>query len=191
MKENKIKNEFYEKFFEHLGKSERWDAFCIIADHLIDLSRPVNITETGCAREMGSWESDGKSTFVFNWLAVKTGGTATSIDISKENIEYAKTFAKENRFILGDSVEAIRKMENIEDQDLFYFDSYDVTGDYRSPMHHLAELSSSLIRMKSGCLVAVDDCDMPFGKGKYVSKIMDEINAQKIIEGKINLWVKP
>jgi len=75
--------DFDAQFSRHLGNTRRWHAFRLIVADLIARGRPVNIVETGCARQPDNWAGDGQSTLVWDWLLDKVGGTGLSMDISQ------------------------------------------------------------------------------------------------------------
>lgn len=182
---------FREEFFGVLGNTKRWNAFSTISSHLFELQRPVHIAETGCLRIVGNWEGDGQSTAVWGWVAQRTGGSLTSIDISSTSVNAAKAVVPWANIVLSDSICALREIPSPEALDLLYLDSYDVTGWYDSPLHHVGELAAIYERLKSGCLIAVDDCELKNGKDKYIRMIMSDVGAEQICSGYINAWVKP
>ncbi len=54
--------DFDAQFAKHLANTRRWGAFRMIVADLIARGRPVNIVETGCARQPDNWAGDGQST---------------------------------------------------------------------------------------------------------------------------------
>ena len=181
---------FEEEFYPRLGASKRWQAILEISRALLGMAREVNILETGSLRIPGNWEGDGQSTVVWGWIAARTGGKLTSVDISQDSIRTASSAVPEANFINSDSITALRGLAGVGLFDLVYLDSYDVTGKYDSPLHHMGELAAIYDKLKSGCLVAVDDCDFKHGKDRYIRMFMSDIGAKQICSGYINCWEK-
>ncbi len=184
--------EFDREFRSKLGDDRRWPAFKTIAYYLLSKQEPVHIAETGCAREAHNWSGDGQSTQVWNWIIERTGGTAMSFDISEKSVAYAKSVAPLVDIHCIDSVQGLRMMPNPERLDLVYLDSYDLTSGIESPTHHLAELTSIYPRLKSGCLIAVDDCvNEQHGKHRFVRDWLAILGVKPIQESYVTVWRKP
>ena len=134
--------DFDKKFMKYLGSTRRWGAFRTIVADLIARGRPVNIVETGCAREPDNWAGDGQSTLVWDWLLDNLGGTGLSMDINEDNCRAAASQVQHFKVACVDSVVGLRTMVKPETLDFLYLDSYDLTETIDSPTHHLAELAS-------------------------------------------------
>lgn len=183
---------FVKKFKKHfVDDTLRWDAFQYIAKRLDSLRKPIFIVETGCMRQPGNWMGDGQSTVLFGWIAKETGGLIMSIDISEENIETVKTHVPNVNAINMDSILALRKIADAETIDLLYLDSMDLTKDWRSPLHHVGELAAIYDRLKSGCLIAVDDNTGMYGKDRYIRMFFGDIGLRPIYTGYVTIWEKP
>ena len=184
--------DFDAKFARHLDNTRRWQAFRIIADDLIRRKRPVNIVETGCARQPDNWAGDGQSTLVWDWLIHKVGGTGLSMDISKENCAAAAAQVQHFKVACVDSVVGLRTMVQPEKIDFLYLDSYDLTDGIESPTHHLAELTSIYPRLPSGCIIAVDDCKSEtHGKHRFVRDWLLSLGVRPLLESYVTVWRKP
>ena len=167
-------------------------AFEFIYHRLASHGRPVRIVETGCARQMDNWAGDGQSTLVWDWILRDLGGTGVSFDIASESVAYASSQVSRMEVRQLDSVTALRQLEHPESIDLLYLDSFDLTDTIDSPAHHLAELASVYARLRSGCVIAVDDCvNEEYGKHRFVSGWMRSMGVQPIVASYVSVWVKP
>ena len=167
-------------------------AFEFIYHRLASLGRPVRIVETGCARQMDNWGGDGQSTIVWDWILRELGGTGVSFDISPESVAYASSQVSVMEVQRLDSVIALRQLDDIKSIDLLYLDSYDLTESIDSPAHHLAELASVYPRLKSGCIIAVDDCvNEEHGKHRFVRSWLESMGVNPIVSTYVSVWVKP
>jgi len=190
----RVKSKFYSEFSEKLGPSQRWHAFSLIYEYLSKLERPVSIIETGTARKSDDWIGDGNSTAVWDFIARETSGRLTSIDIDKDAIDSVKERFPETNAIESDSVTALRNLYSIKDADLVYLDSMDYSEgqEQASSLHHAAELCSIYSDLKSGCLIAIDDCFSPVhGKHAIASAVLSIVGAEKVLESYISVWRKP
>jgi hypothetical protein len=184
--------EFDRSFRSKLGEERRWPAFKTIAYYLLAKQEAVHIAETGCARKADNWNGDGQSTQVWNWIIERTGGSLVSFDIDPKAVAYAKSVAPLADVHCIDSVQGLRMIPNPERLDFLYLDSYDVTDGIDSPTHHLAELTSIYPRLKSGCLIAVDDCKANGnGKDRFVRDWLHIIGVMPLLESYVTIWRKP
>ena len=184
--------DFDAEFAKHLENTRRWGSFRTIVADLIARGRPVNIVETGCARQPNNWDGDGQSTLIWDWLLDKVGGTGLSMDISQENCAAAAAQVQHFKVACVDSVVGLRTMVQPETIDFLYLDSYDLTETIDSPTHHLAELASVYARLPSGCMIAVDDCvTEQHGKHRFVRDWLARMGVQPVVRGYVTVWVKP
>lgn len=182
---------FIREFQPFLGNTSRWSGIEEIATRLYALQRNVSIVETGCARQLNNWSGDGMSTQLWSFIIDDIGGTATSIDISEQNIAFARTIAPNVNFICGDSIIKLRQIEEPENIDLLYLDSYDFDGTSDAAFHNACELSSIYPRLRSGCIIAIDDCITPkLGKHLLSSALLNGIDVQPAINGYVSVWQK-
>ena len=184
--------EFDRAFKRAVGEEHRWPAFKIIAYYLLAKQGPVHIAETGCARQVDNWCGDGQSTQVWNWIIERTGGSVISFDISPAAVAYAKSVAPLADVQCIDSVQGLRQLQNPEQLDFLYLDSYDLTDGIESPTHHLAELASVYPRLPSGCIIAVDDCmgDQK-GKHRFVLAWLGSLGVLPVLQSYVTVWRKP
>lgn len=167
-------------------------AFEFIYHRLASLERPVKIVETGCARQVDNWGGDGQSTLVWDWILQQVGGSGVSFDISPESVAYAQAQVSLMVVKQQDSVIGLREITEPEQIDFLYLDSFDLTDGIDSPTHHLAELTSVYHRLRSGCVIAVDDCvNEQHGKHRFVRGWLASMGVQPIIESYVSVWVKP
>lgn len=98
--------------------------------------RPINILELGCARDFNSRLGDGWSSFHFLEYISKYGGSFTTIDLVKENVENCITMLKTHpkfndlksnlNFLVGDALKVLEdKLYHNEDTHLIYLDVSD------------------------------------------------------------------
>jgi trans-aconitate methyltransferase len=153
------------------------------------------IVETGTAWDRGNWGGQGQSTLVWDWLAKRLPDLSViSIDIRDIAVETASSQASNVRFICGDSVRALSKIENPESIRLLYLDSFDWTEQLNldSSFHHMAELATIWPLLPSGCMVAVDDRhDALKGKHWLVAAFMQKLGISPVFEEYQIGWIKP
>lgn len=184
--------EFEFNFSKHLKGTQRWEPFKFIMLKLEQLGRPVFVVETGTARQIENWAGDGQSTLIWDWLCRRFGCHAYSIDINREAIETAKRQCTSVRLVQDDSIDFLRNMHGAETIDLLYLDAYDWTGNGLSELHHVGELAAIYERLRSGCLIAVDDCHAEkSGKHVLVKAFFDSIQVAPKFSGYITIWQKP
>ena len=184
--------EFDRAFKGKVGDEHRWPGFKLIAYYLLAKQEPIHIAETGCARERDNWYGDGQSTQVWNWIIERTGGSLISFDINPNCVAYAKSVAPLADVRCIDSVQGLRQLQNPEQLDFLYLDSYDLTDGIESPTHHLAELAAVYPRLRSGCIIAVDDCmgDQK-GKHRFVRDFLSRLGVEPVLRSYITVWRKP
>ena len=184
--------EFDREFRSKVGENHRWPGFKTIAYYLLAKQEPVHIAETGCARQEHNWSGDGQSTQVWNWIIERTGGSLVSFDIDAKAVAYAKSVAPLADVHCIDSVQGLRLMPNPEQLDFLYLDSFDLTDGIESPTHHLAELTAIYPRLKSGCIIAVDDCKSEtHGKHRFVRDWLMILGVRPVLESYVTVWRKP
>jgi hypothetical protein len=118
------------------------------------------IIETGTLRNPGNWK-DGQSARLFTEFVDYYGGRVRSVDISADAVASAKNYLNSERFVVycNDSVEFLQQQTDLDQVDLFYLDSWDVTweNDSASADHHLKEFLAIEPYLQPGTLVAIDD----------------------------------
>lgn len=189
MMSNQTNDDIKEILQEFEKTDARLSAFSFITNELLGLHKEVVIVETGCVRQAGNWSGDGQSTVVFDRIVNRCGGKLTSIDISPESCAVARRLVPNANVICADSIATLRSLLNAESIDLLYLDSYDATGHFDSPLHHMGELAAIYTRLKDGCMIAIDDC-FDGGKHKYVARFFEDIGIKPLIEGYITVWRK-
>jgi hypothetical protein len=183
---------FAQQFGFKLAQYQRYEAFKLICEHLISLGRPVKIVETGCVRAKDNWAGDGQSTLIWDWVISQVGGSATSIDLDPQACETAIRLAPRAKVICGDSVDSLMYLTDKSEIDFLYLDSMDWDGTGESALHHLDELSVCWDHLKSGTLIAVDDCfDDGRGKGQMIRSRLDKVGIVPILDSYVTIWKKP
>lgn len=140
-----------------------------IIEKLVSLNRPITIVETGTM-----WVdlniNMGAFTYVFGDLIKNhTGGKLITIDISEQNInkckEHTKEFSDVIQYVVSDSVSYLESLsdEEVQQFDLIYFDSYDLSipDPVPSQLHHYRELAAVYKRLRQDVYLAVDDNFLP------------------------------
>lgn len=119
-----------------------------------------NIVETGTLRTPGNW-MDGQSARLFTEFVDLYGGQMRSVDIDSTACEAARNSIVSTNFSvsLSDSVEYLKSLDDLDQVDLFYLDSYDVdwNNDTDSADHHLKEFMVIEPFIREGVIVAIDD----------------------------------
>lgn len=187
---------FTEKFAPHLLGTKRWDAFTWIASTLFALQRPVSIGETGAMRRENNWAGDGHSSVVWDFIARTSGGQMFTVDIDPEACGLVRRYCAEDthRIICSDSIRFLSSDTYAPlELDFLYLDSMDFFfGNPRSSLHHAGELAACYDRLKSGCLIAVDDCHTSVeGKHIMIRSFFDQLGVKPDIEGYVTVWRKP
>ena len=140
-----------------------------VIEKLVNLNRPINIVETGTMWE-NLEQNMGAFTYIFGDLIKNyTGGKLITIDISEKNInsckEYTKEFSDIIEYINSDSVTYLESLsdEDVQNIDLFYFDSYDlaIPDPVPSQLHHYRELAAVYKRLRHDVYLAVNDNFLP------------------------------
>lgn len=206
---------FIPQYFDKLNgipERNRGDGFKVIFEELdrrVEKSMlPINIIETGCMRPGYTMDGDGSSTLLFDTFVGYHGrGSVNSIDITPTHASFADK-STSNRTIVtcADSVVTLWNMHNklYEYVDLLYLDSYDVDFDnpLMSNLHHMKEMIAAAHLIRSGTIVAIDDCRFyegdpripagisasMVGKGIFVQDFMKNIGASLIFDGYQKVW---
>lgn len=168
--------DFMTNFYPFLDR--RKDSFKYMVDYLDKVESPV-IVETGTVRLLDDWGA-GYSTVIWDHILGQRGGSAWSLDISEEFINFSRNLTTRVNYVLGDSVQSLDLLSNtIPDIDLLYLDSFDVdfTNMHPSAMHHIKELICIWHKVKPGGLIVVDDNMNGVGKGTYVADFLRNLGC--------------
>jgi hypothetical protein len=188
--------EFVEEFYPKLGCTKRWDGFQCIVSHLAALNRPGSIVETGTIRPDGTWDGDGRSTLIWDWLAQKYQFEVWSVDNNVHALEEAQSLTKSTKYALCDSILFLSSFNGLSRIDLLYLDSYDwgpdATRKTLSELHHVGELASIYERLPSGCLIATDDhVNEDEGKHVLIDAFFKRLQVQPLLKSYQIIWQKP
>ena len=169
---------YYSNYYPFLN--QRQNTFTQMFMYLESLNKEKYlIVETGTTRDINNLEGEGNSTILFDlYLNHQKDGVLYTVDISPTNCAVAqKHVSNKTTVILGDSVNFLHKFPNPEDIDLLYLDSFDFNRDdpHPSSFHHMQELTAIYSKLKSGCLIVIDDNFNGMGKGKYVAEFLDNV----------------
>ena len=183
---------FAATFAPELSGSKRWQAMLRIAMELCILQRPVEIVETGCIRDATSWLGDGQSTVLFAWLVARLGGTASAVDLDPGACRVARRECPNTIVENDDSLRYLMRAR-LHAVDLLWLDSMDYAPPYPlSELHHAGELAIAYPRLKSGCLIAIDDCHTEDqGKQTFVRAFFERMQIAPIHASYVTIWRKP
>lgn len=204
-----VNTKFWEFFNAEVGSklAHREETFRQMFEYLDNLSSPVNIVETGCARQKGNWAGDGQSTLLFDrYINTRDNSSICfTVDINENSVRECMNLVSERTKVFQqDSVSFLSKLvseyaANNQTIDLLYLDSFDLDMNYWQPsaIHHLKELAVAIRALRTDSLIVVDDCPgtanfithnnntINFitpprvgGKGRLVAEFADSIGAK-------------
>ena len=144
---------------------EREVSFRKIFQELDQISGPITIIETGCARQVGNWGGDGQSTLLFDRYVSERGGHVWSVDIDPAAVLVCQQQVSNHVTITqSDSVKFLHSLacnfvELNRKIDLCYLDSFDLDWQNSLPssLHHLKELAAIKPALSPETLIVVDD----------------------------------
>jgi hypothetical protein len=179
----------------------RFPTFEYVLSVLSKIDSPL-IVETGCARKdhgLLAWGDDGCSSFLFDIFIRPNKGRLVSVDINEENVNHTNSHTSERvQVFCSDSVKFLSEFQNAEEIDLLYLDSYDFDSENPGPSqnHHLNEIVAIYNRLKSGCMILVDDAGIESKAGELgkAGKVFEFMRRQGVAPLMLNyqiLWVKP
>ena len=93
----------------------RANTFRKMFEYLDRLDTPINIIETGCARNKDDWSGEGQSTILFDKYVHHHAAESKlySVDINKSAIDYARTFiGPKTALTRDDSVKYLAKLDS-------------------------------------------------------------------------------
>lgn len=140
------------------------------------------IIETGTVRNPMNWK-DGNSGFLFAEFVKTHGGFVRSVDIDQNAVNTANNFVDNQYYksFCSDSVSWLSSLQDLNNIDLFYLDSYDVEwlNDDPSAQHHLKEFKAIEPFLNRNCIVAIDDNSFLIsgqrtGKGRAIYNYLAE-----------------
>ena len=180
---------------------DRATSFALIFE-LLDqkVEKDFLIVETGCMRRdhgQLAFGDDGASTYIFDDFINYYDGEVLSVDICKENVEYANDLTSNKTNVhCQDSVDFLWNLPK-KQIDFLYLDSYDIEREnpHPSQLHHVKEMCAVIDKLGKGSIVCIDDHDAFFtgdgkiAKGTYVKDFMDDIGMKPIHEGYQIVWV--
>lgn len=201
---------FKDKYFDELNSCENRDRgsgfFAIFSELFLSKQEDFRIIETGAMRPGYTMSGDGCSTRLFDLLINMCGGELVSIDIDTDTVSYAnKNTSNKTSVYCLDSVDFLwNNIDVVSRADLIYLDSFDVI--FHQPvlanLHHMKELCCIAPVVKSGAIIAIDDCKFEIGdkrvptgvdyrevgKGVFVDTFMENIGAKRIYDGYQSVW---
>ena len=175
------------------GMFHRADGFLLMFELLMS-KKPGNfdIIETGTLRKIDNWK-DGQSARLFTEFVDAYGGRVRSVDIDASACEIAKTLLPSDQFSVdcSDSVTWLQQLNDLDNVDLFYLDSWDVKWKDDSPSaeHHLREFQAIEPHLQPGTVVAIDDnsrklnTNQRTGKGRKIVEYLDSMGKHPIYDG--------
>ena len=180
---------------------DRATSFALIFE-LLDqkVEKDFLIVETGCMRRdhgQLAFGDDGASTYIFDDFINFYDGEVHSVDIKKENVDYANELTSKRTTVhCQDSVDFLWNLPK-KQIDFLYLDSYDIIREnpHPSQLHHVKEMCAVIDKLGKGSIICIDDHDAFFtgdgkiAKGTYVKDFMDDIGMKPIHEGYQIVWV--
>ena len=200
----RFSSRFFTKLLQPAGTNpvrDRATSFSLIFE-LLDqkVEKDFLIVETGCMRKdhgQLAFGDDGASTYIFDDFINFYDGEVHSVDIKKENVDYANELtSKKTTVHCQDSVVFLWNLPK-KQIDFLYLDSYDIIREnpHPSQLHHVKEMCAVIDKLGKGSIVCIDDHDAFFtgdgkiAKGTYVKDFMDDIGMKPIHEGYQIVWV--
>lgn len=169
----------------------RSEGYQLIFESLIAFKNAnFQIIETGTVRNPMNWK-DGNSGFLFAEFVKTYGGFVRSVDIDQNAVNTANTFVDNQyyRSFCSDSVSWLSSLQDLNNIDLFYLDSYDVEwlDDNPSAQHHLKEFKVIEPFLNRNSIVAIDDNSFLIsgqrtGKGRAIYNYLAEKNIFPIYD---------
>lgn len=185
---------FSDKYLPILGR--RFWSFKIALNLFLQLGGDT-IVETGCIRVLEDWLA-GYSTYIFSDFSDRYPVNFYSIDNSKENLNFAKRvcaqFRGKTRYILGDSVEVLKKWDT--PINLLYLDSVDCDPkdeevSKKAQEHQLAEVKAAYSSLtKNGIVLLDDNYFKNGGKTRLTKEFLSEKKWVNIMDFEQSLWVR-
>lgn len=174
------------------GHIHRYTGFRLMFDLLLQRkSSGHDIIETGTLRNPGNWK-DGQSARLFTEFAVTHNGRVRSVDIDATACERARSAISDTVFEVtcSDSVAYLNSLNDLDQVDLFYLDSWDVQweNDHDSAQHHLREFKVIEPKLGPGTIVAIDDNSKFLadsrrtGKGRMIVEYLAERDQHPIYD---------
>ena len=200
----RFSSRFFTKLLQPAGTNpvrDRATSFSLIFE-LLDqkVEKDFLIVETGCMRrDHGhlTFGDDGASTYIFDDFINYYDGEVHSVDICKENVDYANELTSKRTTVhCQDSVDFLWNLPK-KQIDFLYLDSYDIIREnpHPSQLHHVKEMCAVIDKLGKGSIICIDDHDAFFtgdgkiAKGTYVKDFMDDIGMKPIHEGYQIVWV--
>ena len=200
----RFSSRFFTKLLKHAGTNpvrDRATSFSLIFE-LLDqkVEKDFLIVETGCMRRdhgQLAFGDDGASTYIFDDFINYYDGEVHSVDIKKENVDYANELTSKRTTVhCQDSVDFLWNLPK-KQIDFLYLDSYDIIREnpHPSQLHHVKEMCAVIDKLGKGSIICIDDHDAFFtgdgkiAKGTYVKDFMDDIGMKPIHEGYQIVWV--
>lgn len=162
---------------------DRSEGYQIIFENLLSFKDSnFQIIETGTVRNPMNWK-DGNSGFLFAEFVKMHNGFVRSVDIDQNAVDTANNFVDNQyyRSFCSDSVSWLSSLQDLNNIDLFYLDSYDVEwfDDDPSAQHHLKEFKAIEPFLNRNCIVAIDDNSFLIsgqrtGKGRAIYNYLAE-----------------
>jgi len=184
--------EWEKEFAPKLKDTMRWEGYSFIAKRLSRVASP-RIVETGCIRTESDWAGNGQSTLQWQWMAQQDEAIEVeSVDIDPKNCVLAERLCPNVWIHNSDSIEFL-STKAMREPDLLFLDSYDHDPPYGpSELHAVGELACVWDRLKSGCMIAVDDCNGD-GTGKHylIRHFFDRMGIKPAVASYIHVWIKP
>lgn len=188
--------EWEAEFAPKLKNTRRWAGFSYIAKQLSSYGHSPKILEVGCMRVDGSWEADGQSTRVWDWMCKGGSALCNSFDLSAEHVALARLHCRNVNAYVGEGIRMISQNPYgvADDLDVLFLDGMDFTGPhaYNAWISHIGMLAAAWPRLKPGCLIVLDDCvDNNEGKHVMIKDFFRRMGNEPLIESYMHIWRMP
>lgn len=180
------------EFGPRLKTTRRWHGFSYIAKELSKRHNP-KIFEVGCVRVKDSWQDDGQSTLVWDWIVENSGGSCVSFDIDEAHVALARLLCPSVAAYVSDGLVALaeNRFQHASNLDVLFLDGMDFTGPhaYNAWLQHIGLLAAAWPNLKKGCLVVLDDCvDDNEGKHVMIKDFFRRMGNDPMVESYMHIW---
>ncbi len=189
--------EYFEKYEKQLDHSHRmryqtmYGALKQLVKAMPDGSH--TIVEIGTMRDTN--KGGGHSTFKFGEFCSRYGSRLYTVDILKEALDYSREASADWQpwieYVQSDSTKFLSGFEG--EIDLLYLDGFDSTPgkEKEASKKQLDEIKAALPHLAPGCVVLLDDADLPEGgKAALSSQFLLDSGFKLVIDGYQQLYFR-
>ena len=184
----RFSSKFFTKLLQPAGTNpvrDRATSFSLIFELLDEkVEKDFLIVETGCMRrDHGNlaFGDDGASTYIFDDFINFYDGEVHSVDICKENVDYANELTSNKTTVhCQDSVDFLWNLPK-KQIDFLYLDSYDIIREnpHPSQLHHVKEMCAVIDKLGKGSIICITGAGGSIGS--ELCRQISSLNPKKII----------